>query len=126
MSELIHNLEQKFANLVRSYRKNEIGKGPEKIKVTFTRNWAVVHMSGCLSPVEQFITRSEEGRNMILNARTRMIKELYSELTPTDMEELVGAKFIKFLTDVDLEKDEVISIFIFEHPIDGTEDMFSI
>ncbi|MFJ7755678.1 DUF2294 domain-containing protein [Peribacillus muralis] len=126
MSESLQKLEQNFANLIRAYRKKQIGKGPEKIKVTFTRNWVVAHMSGCLSPVESFITRSEEGRNMILHARTHMIKELYSELTPTDMEQLVGAKFIKLITDVDLDKDEVVSIFVFEQPIDGTQDMFSI
>lgn len=126
MSELIQKLEQQFANLIRTYRKDQIGKGPEKIKVTFTRNWVIAHMSGCLSPVERFISRSEEGRNMIWHARTHMIKELYSELTPTAMEQLVGAKFVKLFTDVDLEKDEVVSIFVFEQSIDGTKDMFSI
>lgn len=78
------------------------------------------------SPVEKFITQSEEGRKMIWQARTRMIKDLYSQLAPTDMEELVGAKFVKLFTDVDLDKDEVVSIFVFERSIDGTNERFSI
>ncbi|WP_461611893.1 Na-translocating system protein MpsC family protein [Cytobacillus kochii] len=126
MSELIQNLEQKFANLIRSYRKHQIGKGPDKIRITFTKNWVIAHMSGCLSSVEKFIIRSEEGRNMIWQARTRMIKDLYSELSPNEMEEIVGAKFVKFFTDVDFENDEVVSIFVFDQPIDGTDKMFSI
>ncbi|WP_106766438.1 DUF2294 domain-containing protein [Paenibacillus faecalis] len=126
MSKFIQKLEQQFSNLIRTYRKNKIGKGPEKIKVTFIRNWAIAYMSGCLSPVERFITRSKEGQDMIWHARTRMVKELYNEFAPTEMEQLVGVKFVKLFTDVDLEKDEVVSIFVFEKPIDGTENMFSI
>lgn len=126
MNEPVQKLERKFANLIRAYRKSQIGKGPEKINVTFTRNWVIAHMSGCLSQVENFIIQTDEGRDMILRARTHMIKELYNDITPTEMEQLVGSKFIKLITDVDLEKDEVVSIFVFEHPIDGTEEMFSI
>lgn len=49
MNESLPKLEQQFANLIRAYRKSKIGKGPEKIKVTFIRNWVIAHMSGCLA-----------------------------------------------------------------------------
>ncbi|WP_423158503.1 Na-translocating system protein MpsC family protein, partial [Staphylococcus warneri] len=39
------NKTQAFANLVRAYRKEHIGKGPEQIKVFFKDNWAVAHMT---------------------------------------------------------------------------------
>ncbi|MGI2326771.1 DUF2294 domain-containing protein [Planococcus sp. YIM B11945] len=111
-------VEQQFANLVRSYRKKHVGKGPEKIKVTFHNNWAIASMSGSLSTVEQFIIQNEDGKNMIWQARTQMIKELYNQIRPTEMEELVGAKFEKLFTDINVENDEVMSIFVFDRPID--------
>ena len=56
MTEIVSNKKtQQFANLVRSYRKSYIGKGPEQVKVFFKDNWAVCHMSGSLSKVENFI-----------------------------------------------------------------------
>nr|WP_110925700.1 DUF2294 domain-containing protein [Planococcus massiliensis] len=118
MTLSIQQREQQFANLVRAYRKKHVGKGPEKIKVTFQNNWAIAHMSGSLSPVEHFMIQNENGRDMIRQARTQMIKELYNQIPPTDMEELVGAKFEKLFTDIHVEDDEVISIFVFDQPID--------
>ncbi|QDI92998.1 DUF2294 domain-containing protein [Salicibibacter halophilus] len=114
----MHRTEQQFANMVRSYRKEHIGKGPEHIKVSFHGKWAIAHMSGNLSPVEQFITRTEKGRTMIWQARTQMIKELYNQERPADMEELVGANFVKLFADIHVENDEAISIFVFDEPID--------
>lgn len=38
--------EQAFANLVRSYRKKHVGKGPEKVEVTFKGSWAIAYMTG--------------------------------------------------------------------------------
>jgi uncharacterized protein YbcI len=111
--------------LVRSYRKKHVGKGPEKIKVTFHNNWAIASMSGSLSPVEQFIVQNENGKNMIWQARTQMIKELYDQIRPTEMEELVGAKFEKLFTDINVENDEVMSIFVFDQPIDQKQQSYT-
>jgi len=118
--------ELQFANLVRSYRKKHIGKGPEKIKVTFQKNWAIAYMSGSLSAVEHFILQNENGQNMIWQARTQMIKELYNHIRPVEMEELVGAKFERLFTDINVENDEVISVFVFDRPIGQEQEMNTI
>ncbi|MFC3746449.1 DUF2294 domain-containing protein [Paenibacillus sp. GCM10012306] len=118
MSTNIHQIEQQFANLVRAYRKQHIGKGPEKIKVSFSGTWAIAHMIGSLSPVEKFIAQTEEGHTMIWQARTQMIKQLYKKIRPSGLEELVGAKLLKLYADINVEEDEAISIFVFDKPID--------
>lgn len=76
-------------------------------------------MAGSLSPVERFIARTDQGRMMIWQARTHMIKELYQQTRPVDMEALVGANFVKLFTDIDVDQDEVVSVFVFDRPIDG-------
>jgi|SRR5690625_4976581 len=118
MTKTVRQTEQQFANLVRSYRKQHIGKGPEQIEVSFNGSWAIAHMNGSLSPVEKFIAQTEKGHTMIWQARTQMVKELYSKVRPTDIEELVGATFLTLFTDINVEKDEAISIFIFDRSID--------
>lgn len=118
MTKTIPQLEQQFANLVRAYRKQHIGKGPEQVKVTFKDCWAIVHMKGSLSPVEKFIAETEEGHMMIWQARTQMIKDLYKKVRPIDLEDLVGATFVTLFADINVEEDEAISIFVFDKPID--------
>ncbi|GGG90080.1 DUF2294 domain-containing protein [Staphylococcus pragensis] len=112
------NKTQQFANLVRAYRKSYIGKGPENIKVFFKDNWAICHMTGSLSKVENFYLQNKDFTSMLKQGRTEEIKDLYKRQPPKEMEELVGAKFVKLFTDVDLENDEVISIFVFDQSIE--------
>lgn len=109
---------QQFANLVRSYRKSYIGKGPEQVKVFFKDNWAICHMIGSLSKVENFYLRNKDFQSMLKYGRTEEIKELYKQKPPVEMEELVGANFVKLFTDVNLEDDEVVSIFVFDKSIE--------
>ncbi|MGK9289522.1 DUF2294 domain-containing protein [Staphylococcus warneri] len=113
-----HKKEQAFANLVRAYRKQHIGKGPEKIDVSFHGKWAIAFMTGALSKVENFYLRDERNEDMLRHARTFEIKRLYDEINPDEMEELVGAQFVKLFTDVDLVADEVVSIFVFDKSIE--------
>ncbi|MCY6990826.1 DUF2294 domain-containing protein [Staphylococcus argensis] len=112
------NKAQTFANLVRKYRKAHIGKGPEHISVFFKDNWAIVHMTGSLSKVETFYLRNDAYRRMLKEGRTEEVKELYRDNPPVEMEELVGAKFLKLFTDVNLQDDEVVSIFVFDRNIE--------
>lgn len=50
-----HKKEQQFSNLIRSYRKQHVGKGPEKVQVSFKGNWAIAYMTGALSKLNSFI-----------------------------------------------------------------------
>lgn len=119
VEEIVANKKtQQFANLVRSYRKSYIGKGPEQVKVFFKDNWAICHMTGSLSKVENFYLRNKDFQSMLKYGRTEEIKELYKQKPPVEMEELVGANFVKLFTDVNLEDDEVVSIFVFDKSIE--------
>ena len=119
VKEIVANKKtQQFANLVRSYRKSYIGKGPEQVKVFFKDNWAICHMTGSLSKVENFYLRNKDFQSMLKYGRTEEIKELYKQKPPVEMEELVGANFVKLFTDVNLEDDEVVSIFVFDRSIE--------
>ncbi len=115
---MMRNYEAEFSNLVRSFRKRHMGKGPSKIKTTFCKNWAICEMEGNLSPVEKFIASAEDGKQMVRAARTEMVKEMYRKNHPVEMEELLGAKFLDLFVDIDIEKDLGMSIFIFDQNLE--------
>jgi uncharacterized protein YbcI len=112
------NYEAEFSNLVRAFRKRHMGKGPEKIKTTFCKNWAICEMQGNLSPVEKFIATAEDGKQMVRAARTEMVKEMYRKNHPAEMEELLGAKFLDLFVDIDIDKDLGMSIFVFDQDLE--------
>lgn len=114
----MNKFEAEFSNLVRSYRKRHMGKGPSHIRTTFCKNWAICELEGNLSPVEKFIASQEDGKHMVRAARTEMVKEMYTNNHPVEMEQLLGAKFQGLFVDIDIDKDFGMSIFIFDQNIE--------
>ena len=56
-------------------------------------------------------------RCSIIHAQRRL-NRCIKEIDVNEMEGLVGAKFVKLFTDIDLNDDEVISIFVFDKSIE--------
>lgn len=75
-------------------------------------------MTGVLSKVESFYLNDKRNEWMLHYTRTEKIKQMYKEIDVNEMESLVGAKFVKLFTDIDLNDDEVISIFVFDKSIE--------
>ncbi|MFC4100128.1 DUF2294 domain-containing protein [Paenibacillus xanthanilyticus] len=113
----MNKLEAEFSNLVKAYRKRHMGKGPGRITTTFCKNWAICEMEGNLSPVEKFIAGAEDGKQMLREARTQWVKEIYRNNPPVEMEELLGARFLDLYVDIDIDKDFGMSIFVFDRPL---------
>lgn len=113
----MNKYEAEFSNLVRSFRKKHMGKGPSKVKTTFCKNWAICEMEGNLSPVEKFIASADEGKQMLRAARTEMVKEMYKKNRPAEMEDFLQARLIDLFVDIDIERDFGMSVFVFDQDI---------
>lgn len=109
--------ETAFNDIVRKMRKDIFGKGPERIFTHFVENMAVTTMNGILTPTEKFISQSKDGKKVIHSARTEMIRDVYKEDVPIVMEELVGSKLLHIFSDVKIEEDMAVTVFIFEKMI---------
>lgn len=116
---MIKNIEHEFSMLIREIRKEYVGNGPKEILTRFTGPWAIAEMKGNLTNVEKFMIRSEQGKRMVYDARTKLVKEIYKENPGviTKLEELVNAKFITIFTDINIELDTAITIYTFDKSI---------
>ncbi|MED3934110.1 Na-translocating system protein MpsC family protein [Priestia megaterium] len=86
MSKKIHD----FNDIIRKLRKNLFGKGPE------------------------FIARTTEGKETVHMARTKLIQNLYASSPPEGLEDLLGAKLEYLFSDIKVEEDIAVSVFVFE------------
>ncbi|MBM7698555.1 DUF2294 domain-containing protein [Kurthia huakuii] len=114
MSKKIHE----FNDIIRKLRKDLFGKGPERIHTVFVENLAVSTLYGNITPTEKFIAGTVEGAKMVHEARTIMIQDLYAQATPDGMEELVGAKLLHLFSDIKIEEDMAVSVFMFDKTIE--------
>lgn len=115
----MNKYEAEFSNIVRSFRKKHMGKGPTKITTTFCKNWAICEMDGNLSSVEKFMASSSEGKQALRAARTEMVKEMYRKHPPTEMEIFLGCGFKELFVDIDIDRDFSMSIFVFDEDIEA-------
>ncbi|MEH7402947.1 MULTISPECIES: DUF2294 domain-containing protein [Bacillaceae] len=113
MSKKIHE----FNDMMRKLRKDLFGKGPERIHTVFVENMAVSTLYGNLTPTEKFISGTMNGAEMVHTARTKMIQELYLNNPPEGLEELVGAKLVHLFSDMKVEENIGISVFVFDRNI---------
>lgn len=110
--------EHQFNDFVRKVRKDLFGKGPDSIKTIFADDMAITTLKGNLTPVEKFIIQSPEGFEQVHRARTKMIQDYYKQHTPVEMETLMGSKLLNLFSDIKIEEDIAISVFVFEKPIE--------
>ncbi|MBS2969185.1 DUF2294 domain-containing protein [Metabacillus sp. KIGAM252] len=111
------NVIHEFNDMIRKLRKELFGKGPERIHTVFVENMAVSTLYGNLTPTELFLSKSQEGKDMIHAARTKMIQDVYSVSPPEGMEELMGAKLVHLFSDIKVEENMAVSVFVFDKNI---------
>ncbi|NRF95227.1 DUF2294 domain-containing protein [Paenibacillus frigoriresistens] len=113
MSKMVHE----FNDIIRKLRKDLFGKGPERIHTVFVENMAVSTLYGNLTPTEKFIAGTPDGSNMVHVARTKMIQQVYFTNLPKGLEEIVGAKLVHLFSDMKVEEDIAVSVFVFDKNI---------
>ncbi|WP_102346020.1 DUF2294 domain-containing protein [Bacillus sp. Marseille-P3661] len=113
------NLEHQFSMLVREIRKEYVGNGPKEISTRFVGNWAISEMKGNLTNVEKFMINSAQGKQMIHETRTKMVKEIYKKPEVIEkFETLIGAKVLRLFSDINIEDDIAMTVFVFDESVD--------
>ena len=110
--------EHQFNEVVRKVRKDLFGKGPESIKTVFVDSMAITTLKGNLTPVEKFIIKSPEGFEQVHRARTKMIQDYYKKEPPVELEEVMQSKLVHLFSDINIEEDIAVSVFMFEQQIE--------
>ncbi|MGG1517063.1 DUF2294 domain-containing protein [Paenibacillus oryzisoli] len=109
--------ETGFNEIIRKVRKDLFGKGPERIHTTFVNNMAITILHGNLTPTEKFLALEEEGRNMVHAARTKMVQKVYPTHFKKDLEAYMNSKLLHLFSDINVEDDIAMSVFLFEDKI---------
>lgn len=114
------NLEHQFSMLVREIRKEYVGNGPKEISTQFVGSWAISEMKGNLTNVEKFMISSGKGKQMVHETRTKLVKQIYKKPEVLiKFENLMSAKVLRLFSDIDIDEDIAMTIFVFDQPIEG-------
>ncbi|KQU21564.1 hypothetical protein ASG65_22020 [Bacillus sp. Leaf13] len=109
------SMEHQFNMLLREIRKQYVGNGPKEITTRFVGHWVISEMKGNLTNIEKFMIGSKEGQRMVHEARTKLVKEIYQD--PTVLKKLEELMHGKIVTDINIDIDTAMTIFVFDMPI---------
>ncbi|NHM33269.1 DUF2294 domain-containing protein [Neobacillus terrae] len=116
-----NSLEHQFSMLVREIRKEYVGNGPKEISTKFVGTWAISEMKGNLTNVEKFMLNTSNGKQMVHETRTKLVKQIYKKPEVLlKFEKLMGARVLRLFSDIDLDEDTAMTIFVFDQPIEGS------
>jgi uncharacterized protein YbcI len=119
-ASMTKSLEHPFSMLVREIRKEYVGNGPKEITSKFIGTWAISEMKGNLTNVEKFMIHSEQGKQMVHETRTRFVKDIYKKPEVLlRFENLMGAKVIRLFSDINIDEDIAMTVFVFDQTIEG-------
>lgn len=112
------NIEHAMSMLIREIRKENIGHGPREINTRILGPWVICEMKGNLTNVEKFMIESEEGQQSVHKARTTLVKKIYENPAKVEqIEDIVQAKLVNVFTDINIDTDTAITIYVFDKPI---------
>ncbi|OAS17886.1 DUF2294 domain-containing protein [Paenibacillus oryzisoli] len=109
--------ETGFNELIRKVRQELFGKGPERIHTTFADNMAITMLYGNLTKTEQFLVLEDHGKLVVDDARTKMIQKIYPDQFQEQIELYMDNKLLHLFSDINIEKDVAVSVFIFQDKI---------
>ncbi|MBN6885631.1 uncharacterized protein YbcI [Cytobacillus horneckiae] len=111
-------IEHQFNMLVREIRKECVGNGPREITTRFVGPWAISEMKGNLTNIEKFMIESKKGHQVVHEARTTLVKEIYNDIEKVKkLEDLVQAKLVSIFADINIDSDIAMTIYVFDKPI---------
>ncbi|QHT61195.1 DUF2294 domain-containing protein [Paenibacillus lycopersici] len=120
---MTRNLGHEFSQLVREIRKEYVGNGPKEITTRFAGSWAISEMKGNLTYIEKFMISSEEGKRMVHESRTKLVKKIYQNPEVLrKFEELVQARIVRIFTDINIEEDIAMTVYVFDKTIEDASN----
>jgi uncharacterized protein YbcI len=96
--------------------KLHMGKGPEVIKCNIVKDCVLVRKQGILTPSEQILARSEQGSQLIKEARQEIMGLVRNEFEDV-ITRTLGCRVLSLHTDIDVRRDERVEVFILDKAV---------
>ncbi|MBV7339196.1 DUF2294 domain-containing protein [Chloroflexi bacterium TSY] len=111
-------VEAKFTKAIIQFEKEHLGRGPLDARTIFLNDMILVRLKGLMTPAEQKLAASTEGRDLVKEMRRQLfessrplIEDIVRNVTDcqlislhTDMSTKTGERMIVLVVDEDLDK----------------------
>jgi uncharacterized protein YbcI len=104
-------MEDTISRRLTQWEKQYFGKGSLLVKTDILRNMIIVVLKGTLTPAEQKLSETSEGKLSIKRSRTELLESGIDHLMQT-VHGLTGVKITSFHTDMSTQTGERVMILM--------------
>jgi uncharacterized protein YbcI len=105
------DMEDTISRRLTQWEKQYFGKGSLLVKTDILRNMIIVVLKGTLTPAEQKLSETSEGKLSIKRSRTELLESGIDHLMQT-VHGLTGVKITSFHTDMSTQTGERVMILM--------------
>jgi len=103
-------IEAELSRAIVQFEIDYMGRGPKEARVYIVEDLVVVRLKGVLTPAEEQLTKSIDGKDLVKKMRATLIDKARPLLYQV-VGDITGAKIIDLHTDISTESGERVFVF---------------
>ena len=111
-------VEAEFTRAVIQFEKEHLGRGPLDARTIFLGDMILVRLKGLMTPAEQKLSASGEGRDLVKEMR-RQLFESSRPLLEEIVRRVAGCELVSLHTDMSTKTGERIIVLVVDEDLDG-------
>jgi len=112
--------EDEISKAFVKFEQEYMGRGPKEVKAFLIQDMILIRLKGVLTPAEQQLAKSQEGKMLIKQVRVKLLEDA-KILLERIIADITGARVISMHTDISTSVGERVIIFTVSENI---EDKF--
>ena len=103
-------IEAEISRAIVQFEIDYMGRGPKEARAYIVEDLVVVRLKGVLTPAEEQLTKSIEGKDLVKKMRATLIDKARPLLYKV-VGDITGAKILDLHTDISTESGERVFVF---------------
>ncbi|MEM7131492.1 MAG: DUF2294 domain-containing protein [Chloroflexota bacterium] len=109
--------EANFTKAIIKFEKEHLGRGPLDARTIFLNDMVLVRLKGLMTPAEQKLAASTEGRDLVKEMR-RQLFESSRPLLEDIVQNVIGCQLVSLHTDMSTKTGERVIILVVNEDLD--------
>ena len=112
-------IEAEISRAIVQFEIDYMGRGPKETRVHIVEDLVVVRLKGVLTPAEEQLTKSIDGKDLVKKMRATLIDKARPLLYQV-VGDITGTRILDLYTDISTESGERVFIFALEDNLEKT------
>jgi len=104
------------ARIASRFHEDQHGCKPEKTSAHMVDDLLIVRSSGCFTPTELNLVKTDDGRKIVKSARVEL-RSLTRRQIERQISELLGVGVVRSYWDLDIRVGEQVEVYVLEHAV---------